>query len=100
MNPLDKLLVASTIALRLLDAQSTHSMLQRGYHEEVLPASIATNQGAMYAFSMAAGVIEAGVAIELTHHDHRRLARGIMAAGMGATVGVIVHNDGLKAVKK
>ena len=100
MNPLDKLLVAGTIALRLLDAHSTHSMLQRGYHEEVLPNSIAANQGAMYAFSLAAGVIEGAVAIELTRHDHRKLARGIMAADMGTTAVVIVHNDELPAVKK
>lgn len=98
MNPLDKLLAASVIALRLLDAHSTHSMLQRGYHEQMLPSAIATNQGAMYAFSLCAGVIEAGVAIELTRHDHRKLARGIEAVDMGATV--VAHNDGLPAVKK
>lgn len=97
---MDKLLLAGVMAMRLLDAQSTHSMLARGNREQILPAAIAQHQPAMYAYSIGAGALETVAIIVLKRHNHQRLARMLAIADMATSAAVVAHNESLGTVRK
>jgi hypothetical protein len=97
---MDRLLFAGVMALRLLDAQSTHAMIARGNRDLILPTAITSHQPALYAFSIGAGAVEIATMIVLKRHQHRRIARALAFTDMGITAGVVAHNDSLGTVKE
>ena len=92
-------LIAADASVRALDVYSTHQMIQRGYHELILPKAIADSTPRMAVYSGLCVLVNGFVASRLARHKHRRMA-DLYLAGDAAEDGVFaVRNLTLRKLK-
>lgn len=84
-------LIAADASVRALDVYSTHRMLDRGYHELILPKAIANHTPAMAAYSGACVVGNVLAARYLVKRGHPKMAKFLLS--------VDVAQDGVFAVR-
>jgi hypothetical protein len=92
-------LIAADAATRTLDVVSTHQMLNRGYHELILPRAIADSTPRMAAYSGLCVVGNALVVHWLAKHGHRRKGELYLAGDVGMDGTLAVRNLTLRKLK-
>jgi hypothetical protein len=93
--PSDKIewtLLAADASSRALDVYSTHEMLLKGWHEEILPNFLVKNTAVMATYSAGTVALDYFVTRRLEQHHHRKLARLITAIDLGQDLPFAIHN--------
>ena len=85
-------LLAADASSRALDCYSTQRMLDRGWHEIILPKAVASHPALMAGYSAATVAADWMVSRRLERGGHRQLARLVTMVDIGQDAPFAIHN--------